>query len=190
MSLSGYLLGGLIRVGYERDGGRYERLGGVGGAGLLKRLLPEPTKVKQIIRSGVRGRYTYKGAINIKKRNTGVGADYIIRGSRLRLNKFEVRGGGSRNAPGKLYVRVLQGGGGIVDRAFRMKSKGKYRGTLWRRDTEARLPIHMLYGPSVAEMAGKEPEPADKVTEALREAFRASAELRGVSDAVGAAVIG
>ena len=165
MSFYGYLLGGLIRVGYMREEDGHIDLKKIvtNGRATVRDTM---RAAKPAIRAEVKKRYTYKGAISIRSRSSGMNGELRVRGSRLRLNKFRVKGGvlGRRGRSArigtKLYVQVIRGQGGVIERGFRMNSGGKFEGTYWRRDTPASLPIHMLYGPSVAEMAGHEPQPA------------------------------
>ena len=176
MSFQGYLLGGLIRVGYSRrDPANHIDLRTVEQLSRAKVSKTIP-RIKSKIREAIRQRYTYRGGISIKSRRSGLSAEIKVRGPRENIKKFQVRGGGSGRArkyrtgsgtagttrtnryEGNLYVSILRGSGGVIKRGFKMRSSGQFAGTYWRRDTQERLPIHMLYGPSVAEMGGKTPE--------------------------------
>ena len=170
MSLYDYLFGGLIRVAYSAKSEPVENTVDVKGA--VKKTLKQATNAaKKEIRTGVRQRYTYKGAIPIRSRVSGTRATITVKGKRSPLKKFQVRGGMARRrgrhvTGEKLYAQVVRGQGGIIERGFRKKS-GQY----WRRATKARLPIHMLYGPAAAQMAGHEPMPVRYVDKAIEEAI-------------------
>ena len=62
-------------------------------------------------------------------------------------------------------MQLVKGQGGVLERGFRGAKTGQY----WRRQTESRLPILKLYGPSVAEMAGHESTPAEEINRRLEE---------------------
>lgn len=163
MSFKGYIWGGLIRVGYDRkDTGKFIALNKLQAKG--KATVREVVRMtKPEIRKAVKQRYTYKGAISIRSKVSGMGGAVIVKGKRNTLTKFQTRGGRGRAGRGeKLYASVIRGQGGIIERAFKGKT-----GRIWRRDTPKPLPIHMLYGPSTAEMSGKEPIPAKYIIEQI-----------------------
>ena len=108
-------------------------------------------RVPRLIRRSIKERYTYKGAISIRTRQSGARAQVVVRGSRQTIKHFRTR------APTKgrhLYAEVIRGQGGSIRRGFR------HNGTYFKRLTATRLPIQAIYGPSTAEMAGHEPAPA------------------------------
>ncbi len=150
-------------------------------------------KVPALIRKGVRERYTYKGAIKTQMQIWGDSGQVKVSGGRLSLDKFKTRGGLPRRGK-KLYAMIVKGQGGTIERGFahgwsvykRMSAKAKARS--WRygevgdvtmpdgfyqRTGASRLPIKRLYGPSVAEMAGKEPQPAKMIQQRIEELLSA-----------------
>ena len=119
---------------------------------------------KPLIRSGVKERYTYKGAISIRSRTAGLSSQVKVTGARKTLRHFKVSGG---KKPRKLFAMVVRGQGGVIARGF------KHGSVYFQRIGRARLPIKGLYGPSVAEMAGKEPQPAKMIQQRIGELLSA-----------------
>ena len=159
------LLDGLVRVGYERsrsEAREWSKL--AGGAEKLagEALRRIRGRAGGAIRKGVKERYTYHGALPIRSSVRGSTLELRVEGRREPLKKFRVRGGRRRE---RLYVQLVKGQGGVLERGFRGQKSGQY----WRRQTESRLPILKLYGPSVAEMAGHEATPAEEINRRLEE---------------------
>ena len=119
---------------------------------------------KPMIRSSVKERYTYKGAISIRSRTSGLSSELKVSGARKTLRHFKVSGG---KKPKKLYAMVVRGQGGIIERGF------KHGSVYFQRVGRSRLPIKGLYGPSTAEMAGHEPEPATLIQKRIEELLKA-----------------
>ena len=128
----------------------------IGAVERLKNERPKVLKgvgrgVSRLIRRAVKERYTYKGAIRIRTRQSGDRAQVVVRGSRQTIKHFRTRAPTKRR---HLYAEVIRGSGGAIRRGFRNN------GTYFKRLTATRLPIGAIYGPSTAEMAGHEPAPA------------------------------
>ena len=114
------------------------------------------TKAKPQVRSLVKTRYTYKGAVSPKVRITGSSGTLTVSGRRNRIQRFQYKRPSKKR---QMYAEVVRGQGGTIPRAWLWRGRGTY----YRRLTEARRPIKSIYGPSVGEMAGKEPEVATRI---------------------------
>ena len=177
MSLYGYMWCGLIRLGYSTRQSEFNMSVGSISSGLRKSLRTTVKEAKKAIRQGIRNRYTYKGAIPIQAKVGGLTATLTIKGPRQKVSKFRARGGLARYSKGrvtgpKLYVMVVKGQGGTIERGFQMRNR-----TYWRRDNpNTRLPIHMLYGPSIAQMAGHEPTPVKYIDTVIEKTMSAELE--------------
>ena len=177
MSLYGYMWGGLLRLGYSSTTNGFDMNVSAIKDGVRRSLRKTVSEAKKSIRSGIKKRYTYKGAIPIQTTMRSMSATLTIKGPRQKLNKFRVRGGkpkysGRRVTGAKLYAMVVRGQGGTIERGFKMKN-----GSYWRRDTaESRLPIHMIYSLSVAQMAGHQPMPVRYVDEVIKKTMSAQLE--------------
>lgn len=120
---------------------------------------------KPLIGQLLKQRYTYKGRVKVKVLRSGYRAWGYTRalkvtGGRQTIKHFLTR------APTKkrqLYAEVVRGQGGTISGGFR------YNGTYFKRLTRSRLPIKALYGPSVPEMAGHEPDPATLIQRAIND---------------------
>lgn len=125
-------------------------------------------QVPALIRREVRRRYTYKEALPIRVSYGDLISSVVVRGRRQTIKHFKVRGGYSerRGQKGKkLYAEIVKGEGGIIKRGF----MGDFADTYFKRLTKERYPIKALYGPSTAEMAGHEPEPATTISRRIEE---------------------
>ena len=134
------------------------------------------TKAKPQVRSLVKTRYTYKGAVSPKVRITGSSGTLTVSGRRNRIQRFQYKRPSKKR---QMYAEVVRGQGGNIPRAWLWRGRGTY----YRRLTEARRPIKSIYGPSVGEMAGKESEVAtriiDHITQGINEEMPRLAEMIG-----------
>ena len=140
---------------------------------VIRRVL---TRAKPQVRSLVKTRYTYKGAVSPKVRITGSSGTLTVSGRRNRIQRFQYKRPSKKR---QMYAEVVRGHGGNIPRAWLWRGRGTY----YRRLTEARRPIKSIYGPSVGEMAGKEPEVAtriiDHITQGINEEMPRLAEMIG-----------
>ena len=140
------------------------RLSAVGAkvkSGLPKVLREALKATKPDIRAGVRGRYTYKGAIPMRVKASGAEGTLTIKGGRNSVRKFKYRAPGKRGKRKYLRVWYLHGSEHTYVRGF------AYSGTYFERVGRPRYPIRKVTGASVPEMAGHEPEPARAIEAAL-----------------------
>ena len=134
------------------------------------------TKAKPQVRSLVKTRYTYKGAVSPKVRITGSSGTLTVSGRRNRIQRFQYKRPSKKR---QMYAEVVRGHGGNIPRAWLWRGRGTY----YRRLTEARRPIKSIYGPSVGEMAGKEPEVATRIIDHITQGI--NAEMPRLAEMIG-----
>ncbi len=185
MSLYGYMWGGLIRLGYSSTTNDFRMNVSAIKNGVKRSLRVTVSEAKRSIRSGIKKRYTYKGPIPIRTKMRDLTATLTIEGPRQKLDKFRVRGGRPKYNKGrvtgpKLYAMVVRGQGGTIERGFERLNGSAWEGSEWayfRRDSDAsRLPIHMIYSLSVAQMAGHQPMPVRYIDDVIKKKMRAQLE--------------
>lgn len=136
----------------------------------IRRVLKE---MKKHIRAGVRKRYTYKGAIGIKMQMYGQSGRLLVSGARNPLSKFYYNGFSAR--PHRPYLRAIFVRGESI--TFRRAFENQEVGAFFERVSKPRLPIRKIMGPSTAEMAGHEPEPAGTIRRVMDEKIKKYADI-------------
>lgn len=157
--------------------------------GAIKKIPRQALKeLKPKVRAEVRKRYTYREGIPMRIHGFGDGAKLVVAGRRMSITHFRhnlpkwfegaeetADENGWYNAPrthtrfkdakGKyLEATVVRGQKLTFYRAFYHYS---LRGSFYERKGKPRYPIRQVMGPSIAEMAGHEPSPANEIKRAL-----------------------